>query len=130
MTEVDKADITYVEDIEDGRVSATDGSGKKKVMGTVKLTEGKVVYIPTPTADPQGITLLSHVLRPGVLTKHIVDPLNMAIWQKWIVLVVISICQSLQRLLRVSVLTMNSLDTRPRPRQRLRRPSGLLHSRI
>ncbi|CBF80624.1 hypothetical protein AN8474.2 [Aspergillus nidulans FGSC A4] len=95
MTEVDKADITYVEDIEDGRVSATDGSGKKKVMGTVKLTDGKVVYIPTPTADPQGITLLSHALRPGVLTKHIVDPLNMAIWQKWIVLVVISIFSTL-----------------------------------
>jgi hypothetical protein len=23
-------------------------------MGTVKLTEGAIVYIPTPTADPQG----------------------------------------------------------------------------
>lgn len=23
-------------------------------MGTVKLTEGEIVYIPTPTADPQG----------------------------------------------------------------------------
>jgi hypothetical protein len=28
------------------------------VMGTVKLTSGQVVYIPTPTADPQGIQLL------------------------------------------------------------------------
>ncbi|KAL3471161.1 major facilitator superfamily domain-containing protein [Aspergillus californicus] len=45
-------------------------------MGTVKLTEGKTVYIPTPTADPQ-------------------DPLNMPIWQKWIVLVVISIFSTL-----------------------------------
>ncbi|KAL4812255.1 major facilitator superfamily domain-containing protein [Aspergillus spinulosporus] len=76
MTEVDKADITYVEDIEDRRASVIDGSGRKKVMGTVKLTEGKVVYIPTPTADPQ-------------------DPLNMAIWQKWIILVVISIFSTL-----------------------------------
>lgn len=24
------------------------------VMGTVKLTEGAIVYIPTPTADPRG----------------------------------------------------------------------------
>jgi hypothetical protein len=63
MTEVDKADITYVEDIEDGRASATDGSGEKKVMGTVKLTEGKVVYIPTPTADPQGIYTPFHGVR-------------------------------------------------------------------
>ena len=23
-------------------------------MGTVRLTEGEIVYIPTPTADPQG----------------------------------------------------------------------------
>ena len=28
--------------------------GEVAVMGTVKLTEGKVIYIPTPTADPQG----------------------------------------------------------------------------
>jgi hypothetical protein len=25
------------------------------VMGTVKLVDGAIVYIPTPTADPQGI---------------------------------------------------------------------------
>jgi hypothetical protein len=24
------------------------------VMGTVKLSEGSIVYIPTPTADPRG----------------------------------------------------------------------------
>ncbi|KAL4995518.1 major facilitator superfamily domain-containing protein [Aspergillus recurvatus] len=77
MENVDKAGVAYIEDIEDGRGSAMDRSGKeKRVMGTVKLTEGKVVYIPTPTADPQ-------------------DPLNMAIWQKWIVLVVISIFSTL-----------------------------------
>ncbi|KAK5788661.1 hypothetical protein VI817_009619 [Penicillium citrinum] len=39
-----------------------------KVMGTVKLTEDSIIYIPTPTADPQ-------------------DPLNMALWQKTVVLV-------------------------------------------
>ena len=26
-------------------------------MGTVKLTEDSIVYIPTPTADPRGIPL-------------------------------------------------------------------------
>ncbi|KAH6995108.1 major facilitator superfamily domain-containing protein [Ilyonectria destructans] len=46
------------------------------VMGTVKLTEGAVVYIPTPTADPR-------------------DPLNMKMWQKMTVLVVISIFSTL-----------------------------------
>ena len=33
-----------------------DGS-TTSVMGTVKLTEGTVVYIPTPTADPRGRNL-------------------------------------------------------------------------
>ncbi|KAK6858337.1 hypothetical protein PG995_006036 [Apiospora arundinis] len=46
--------------------------GEVAVMGTVKLTQGKVIYIPTPTADPQ-------------------DPLNMSLWQKYMVLIVISI---------------------------------------
>ncbi|KAL4966903.1 major facilitator superfamily domain-containing protein [Aspergillus stella-maris] len=72
MADAVKSDITYVEHIEDGGVAPTKG----KVMGTVKLTEGKIVYIPTPTADPR-------------------DPLNMAIWQKWVVLVVISIFSTL-----------------------------------
>ncbi|KAM5354630.1 hypothetical protein ACJ41O_001277 [Fusarium nematophilum] len=45
---------------------------KVNVSGTVKLTAGTIVYIPTPTADPQ-------------------DPLNMKTWQKGIVLVVISL---------------------------------------
>ncbi|KAL4916437.1 major facilitator superfamily domain-containing protein [Aspergillus aurantiobrunneus] len=72
MADPAKDDISYVEDVEDGRVIPANG----KVMGTVKLTEGKVVYIPTPTADPR-------------------DPLNMPIWQKYIVLVVISIFSTL-----------------------------------
>jgi hypothetical protein len=73
-----KNDITHVEDLEDAGLSPP----KDKVMGTVKLTEGKIVYIPTPTADPQ-------------------DPLNMPTWQKWIVLVVISICESVEILYSV-----------------------------
>lgn len=31
------------------------------VMGTVKLTEDSIVYIPTPTTDPQGMKRLSSV---------------------------------------------------------------------
>ncbi|KAL4863077.1 hypothetical protein BDV12DRAFT_206833 [Aspergillus spectabilis] len=72
MADPIKNNLSHVEDIEDGGVTAA----KNKVMGTVKLTEGKIVYIPTPTADPQ-------------------DPLNMPIWQKWVVLVVISIFSTL-----------------------------------
>lgn len=50
MDDTTKKDVVYVEDIEEGGFVNTKG----KVMGTVKITEGTVVYIPTPTADPQG----------------------------------------------------------------------------
>ncbi|CAI6093581.1 unnamed protein product [Clonostachys chloroleuca] len=45
---------------------------KLNVSGTVQLTAGKTVYIPTPTSDPQ-------------------DPLNMTQWQKGMVIVIISL---------------------------------------
>ncbi|KAK8063616.1 MFS transporter [Apiospora saccharicola] len=61
----------HVEDL--GMVRDNDVlQGEVEVMGTVKLTHGKIIYIPTPTADPQ-------------------DPLNMSLWQKYMVLIVISI---------------------------------------
>ncbi len=50
MADTAKADISHVEHLEDGGAMPT----KRNVMGTVKLTEGKIVYIPTPTADPRG----------------------------------------------------------------------------
>lgn len=53
----------------------TDGH-QLEVTGTVKLTEGAIVYVPTPTADPQ-------------------DPLNMPMWQKYVVLLMLSLCKSL-----------------------------------
>jgi hypothetical protein len=31
---------------------------KVNVSGTVQLTAGTIVYIPTPTSDPQGLSLL------------------------------------------------------------------------
>ena len=40
----------YVDDLEAVHVTKS----KVTVSGTVKLTEGKIVYIPTPTADPRG----------------------------------------------------------------------------
>ncbi|KAF7596869.1 hypothetical protein BBP40_011914 [Aspergillus hancockii] len=72
MSQKDKTSIGHVEDIEAIETGDMKIHQSKKVMGTVKLTEGSIVYIPTPTADPQ-------------------DPLNMPMWQKTVVLVVISI---------------------------------------
>ncbi|RAL07139.1 putative MFS transporter [Aspergillus homomorphus CBS 101889] len=68
----DKECTSHVEDIEEGQM----GDKKEAVTGTVRLTEGSIVYIPTPTADPQ-------------------DPLNMPYWQKLVVVVVISIFSTL-----------------------------------
>lgn len=47
-TEKDNA-VSHVEDVMAGEVD-----NRRKVMGTVKLTEGNIVYIPTPTTDPRG----------------------------------------------------------------------------
>ncbi|PLB44133.1 putative MFS transporter [Aspergillus steynii IBT 23096] len=71
MPDDDKASVGHVEELE-----AIGANPDRKVMGTVKLTEGAIVYIPTPTADPR-------------------DPLNMPTWQKSIILVVISVFSTL-----------------------------------
>ncbi|RJE22492.1 hypothetical protein PHISCL_05178 [Aspergillus sclerotialis] len=61
MKDTMKSNISHVEDIEDGGIEIPKG----KSMGTVKLTEGKIVYIPTPTADPQGETSSRLILDDG-----------------------------------------------------------------
>ncbi|KAH9904305.1 major facilitator superfamily domain-containing protein [Xylariomycetidae sp. FL2044] len=74
-----KVNNTHVEDVALDVESSKDGAfleDQVAVMGTVKLTQGKIIYIPTPTADPQ-------------------DPLNMSIWQKYVVIIVISIFSTL-----------------------------------
>ncbi|KAK8000954.1 MFS transporter [Apiospora marii] len=67
-----KPGADHVEDLGIGKDSDVLRGEVEEVMGTVKLTHGKIIYIPTPTADPQ-------------------DPLNMSLWQKYMVLIVISI---------------------------------------
>ncbi|KAJ5144880.1 hypothetical protein N7448_002272 [Penicillium atrosanguineum] len=66
----EKASGQHIEVVDDGSSEGQEPDGVK-VMGTVKLTEGSIVYIPTPTADPR-------------------DPLNMSLWQKTVILIVIS----------------------------------------
>lgn len=70
----DKGQSTHVEVQEDGLSKRNTPVHEVQVMGTVKLTEGDIVYVPRPTADPR-------------------DPLNMAMWQKYLVMVIISLCQ-------------------------------------
>ncbi|CAI7620299.1 unnamed protein product [Penicillium pancosmium] len=72
MKDTEKATGQHVEMVHDELSESPKLDGEaSKAMGTVKLTEGSIIYIPTPTADPQ-------------------DPLNMPLWQKIVVLVVIS----------------------------------------
>lgn len=70
----DKANTTHIEVQEDGVSTRKAPIREVQVMGTVKLTEDAIVYVPRPTSDPR-------------------DPLNMAMWQKYLVMVVISLCQ-------------------------------------
>jgi hypothetical protein len=50
-----KSDVNHVENLERDSLDVIQVSKSKvEISGTVKLTEGKTVFIPTPTADPQG----------------------------------------------------------------------------
>lgn len=49
--------VSYVEDVLKDEVD-----NRRKVMGTVKLTEGEVVYIPAPTTDPRGDTIPFYIV--------------------------------------------------------------------
>lgn len=69
-----EAAFVHVEPVQ-SRGSGSDVA-KVNTMGTVKLTDGEIVYIPAPTADPR-------------------DPLNMPAWQKMVITVVVSIFSTL-----------------------------------
>jgi hypothetical protein len=54
-----KSDVNHVESISKDSLDVIQVTKSKiEVSGTVKLIEGKTIYIPTPTADPQGKTML------------------------------------------------------------------------
>ncbi|KAH8671724.1 major facilitator superfamily domain-containing protein [Xylariales sp. PMI_506] len=69
---------SHVENIDVEVFKSGDGAlrAQTAVMGTVKLTEGTIVYIPTPTSDPQ-------------------DPLNLSKWRKTSIVIVLSIFSTL-----------------------------------
>lgn len=71
----DEKDMTMQIERVQTRASGSD-LDKIETMGTIKLTAGSIIYVPAPTADPQ-------------------DPLNMKLWQKYMVTVVVSIFATL-----------------------------------
>ncbi|KAJ5348266.1 uncharacterized protein N7506_001519 [Penicillium brevicompactum] len=75
MAEMEKTTEDHVEAVDGDLSKQKDPAAEVEVMGTVKLTEDTIVYIPTPTADPRGMPMY---------------PLNMSIWQKIIILIVVS----------------------------------------
>jgi hypothetical protein len=48
MADLKPSRVEHIEELESQELEQI------TTMGTVKLTEGAIVYIPTPTADPQG----------------------------------------------------------------------------
>lgn len=74
MPDDDKASVGHVEELE----ALGGDNSNRKVMGTVKLTEGAIVYIPTPTADPRGqYQILTFALFKLTVTRSI-EYANMA----------------------------------------------------
>ena len=75
-----KPDQKHLEDvdIETAEVDKADlfvAASRVKNTGTVVLSTGATVYIPTPTADPR-------------------DPLNLPMWHKVLIIMIISLCKS------------------------------------
>ncbi|KAJ5681633.1 uncharacterized protein N7477_001573 [Penicillium maclennaniae] len=56
MMKPGKVSAQHIEVVDGGLPEHQEPDGVK-VMGTVKLTESSIVYIPTPTADPQVLTV-------------------------------------------------------------------------
>jgi hypothetical protein len=54
MKDVEKASDAHIEVMYNDSTMDSGLDDSTKVMGTVKLTEDSIIYIPTPTADPQG----------------------------------------------------------------------------
>ena len=71
---IPKEDFAHVEVQEDSLHNVKTAAREAHVMGTVKLTDGAIIYVPRPTADPR-------------------DPLNMPMWQKYVVMVMLSLCK-------------------------------------
>lgn len=70
MKDTEKATGQHVEMVHDEISESPRLDGEAiKAMGTVKLTEGSIIYIPTPTADPQGMTSQLQLFPEG--TKNI-----------------------------------------------------------
>ncbi|KAF9885269.1 hypothetical protein FE257_013067 [Aspergillus nanangensis] len=68
MTDAKTSDIQHVEDM-----SREFSKMEKPVMGTARLlTEGEIVLIPRPSTDP-------------------CDPLNLPLWHKWTILVIVTL---------------------------------------
>jgi MFS family permease len=80
-------------------------------MGTVKLTDGAIVYVPRPTADPQ-------------------DPLNMPMWQKYVVMIMLSLCMYSSNRQRRRLTRSSSLYTRFIPHLGSGWPPWLLYTHL
>jgi hypothetical protein len=73
---------------------------KSTTMGTVTISDSTdTILVPTPSADPRGkhnSQSYTYYIR-DVLTSN-VDPLNMPLWRKKLLVVLVSICMVLQLL--------------------------------
>lgn len=71
---------------------------KSTTMGTVTISDSAdILLVPTPSADPRGThNRGSHTNDIRDVLTIIIDPLNMPVWRKNLLVVLVSICMILQ----------------------------------
>jgi hypothetical protein len=100
MSTDSKMNSSHVEEpvVEEQDLKLQVTKSKVATTGTVQLTAGKVVYIPDPTADPRGeySAIARRNYNHDVIHANplgCIDPLNLPIWQKILILICLSLCK-------------------------------------
>lgn len=91
-------EIDMVERCEDSSTEDLTEITKSTTMGTVTISDSAdTILVPTPSADPRGKQCRKSYAYHArdALTANI-DPLNMPLWRKKLLVVLVSICMTLQ----------------------------------
>ena len=136
-TAISKSHDNMRKDVEIDMVERSGGSSsedlaeitKSTTMGTVTISDSHdILLVPTPSADPRGKYDWGDFDYKNILTTN-TDPLNMPVWRKRLLVVLVSICMT-QQLFQWILLTHLSLFRRLVDGLRLWRTSGILHPRL
>lgn len=91
-------EIDMVERCEDSSTEDLTEITKSTTMGTVTISDSAdTILVPTPSADPRGKhDYASYVFYARDVLMISIDPLNMPLWRKKLLVVLVSICMTLR----------------------------------